>query len=125
MGSDSKALIQRMRKWLEGRDGEGTWKKMGGWQNCGLGKRQNVEPAVQMDSGEAAWLSWCKQRAGNRSIQHPTWAGGWGSASEVLVASPPTFAQLACHARSYVSDASSDPLLVKPTPKNESGGLFL
>lgn len=47
MGSDSKALIQRMRKWLEGRDGEGTWKKMGGWQNCGLGKRQNVEPAYR------------------------------------------------------------------------------
>lgn len=107
VGSESEPLIQKRRTWLQGRDGEEAWKK------TGVGKiwlRKGPEPQA------SGWMSCgAKRQPGfGRCTQHPPAGMAGALPSRCHAVHPPTSAQLACHSRRHVTDASSAPRLVTP-----------
>ena len=64
--SDLKPTIQIMREWLQGRDGEGVWKKRGAGKTMTQGRARTSSPWSRWGCtdhwGEAGWLPLCNQR---------------------------------------------------------------
>lgn len=104
-----------------------NWEKDKGWHNYGLGEGQNLETVVQTVEWRGS-LAYVVETDGRQHLLYfgiPPVRVAEALRASCLVVYPLTPTRLACHARRYTSDARSHALLVKPTPENESEGLFL